>query len=63
MRTSTEVLMSRMHRCTRPAVLASLFATVAAPHIVAQTPGTVPAERTTAREWYRDAGFGMFIHW
>ncbi len=23
----------------------------------------VPAERLAAREWYRDAGFGMFVHW
>lgn len=23
----------------------------------------VPAERLTAREWFRDAKFGMFIHW
>jgi alpha-L-fucosidase len=23
----------------------------------------VPAERAAAREWYRDAKFGMFIHW
>src|SRR4051794_25232467 len=24
---------------------------------------TVPPERAAAREWFRDAGFGMFIHW
>ena len=23
----------------------------------------VPAERLAAREWFRQAGFGMFIHW
>ena len=23
----------------------------------------VPPERLAAREWYRDAGFGMFVHW
>src|SRR5262245_16804136 len=23
----------------------------------------VPPERLAAREWYRDAKFGMFIHW
>ena len=23
----------------------------------------VPAERVAARQWFRDAGFGMFIHW
>ncbi|MGH7594585.1 MAG: alpha-L-fucosidase [Gemmatimonadales bacterium] len=32
-----------------------------APGLAAQQ--TVPAERLAAREWYRDAGFGMFIHW
>ena len=29
----------------------------------AQTQEIVPAERLAAREWYRDAKFGMFIHW
>jgi len=24
---------------------------------------TIPAERLAAREWFRQAGFGMFIHW
>ena len=24
---------------------------------------TVPAERLAAREWFRQAGFGLFIHW
>lgn len=28
-----------------------------------QTPDSVPAERLAAREAYRDAKFGMFIHW
>jgi alpha-L-fucosidase len=28
----------------------------------AQTP-TVPPERLAAREWFRQAGFGLFIHW
>jgi alpha-L-fucosidase len=26
-------------------------------------PGDVPAERLAAREWYRDARFGLFVHW
>ncbi len=26
-------------------------------------PPAVPADRLTSREWFRDAGFGMFIHW
>jgi alpha-L-fucosidase len=29
----------------------------------AQDATAVPAERRAAREWYRDAGFGMFVHW
>ena len=23
----------------------------------------IPAERLAAREWFRDAKFGMFVHW
>jgi alpha-L-fucosidase len=30
---------------------------------VGQRQETVPPERLAAREWYRDAKFGMFIHW
>jgi len=26
-------------------------------------PETVPAERLAAREWFQDAGLGLFIHW
>jgi len=29
----------------------------------AQNAAPVPAERLAAREWFRDAKFGMFIHW
>src|SRR5262245_60545675 len=28
-----------------------------------QTAEPVPAERLAAREWFREARFGMFIHW
>ena len=38
-----------------------LLATVVIPALRAQQ--GVPAERVAARQWYRDAGFGMFIHW
>jgi alpha-L-fucosidase len=31
--------------------------------VIAQSPNDVPAERALAREWFRDARFGMFIHW
>ena len=30
---------------------------------LAQTPGVVPPERLAARDAYRDARFGMFVHW
>jgi alpha-L-fucosidase len=30
---------------------------------IGQVAETVPPERLAAREWYRDARFGMFIHW
>ena len=29
----------------------------------AQSADSVPAERLAARQWYRDAKFGMFVHW
>jgi alpha-L-fucosidase len=31
--------------------------------LAAQETTTVPVERLAAREWFRNAGFGMFIHW
>ncbi len=31
--------------------------------VVGQSPPAVPAERLAAREWFRDAKFGMFVHW
>ena len=31
--------------------------------VVAQAVDVVPPERLAAREWYRDAKFGMFVHW
>jgi alpha-L-fucosidase len=45
-----------------------LIAAVAASQLVAgsaraQNGEQVPAERLAAREWFRDARFGMFIHW
>jgi alpha-L-fucosidase len=50
--------MSR-NRYFRSAALIILLG--APPVLAAQEP--VPAERVAAREWYRDAGFGMFVHW
>ena len=31
--------------------------------VAAQAPDSIPAERVAARQWFRDAKFGMFIHW
>jgi alpha-L-fucosidase len=33
------------------------------PSVLAAQAEAVPAERIAARQWYRDAAFGMFIHW
>jgi alpha-L-fucosidase len=44
----------------------SVFATLAlafSTALVAQAPDSTPAERLAAREWFRAAKFGMFIHW
>ena len=32
-------------------------------NLVAQPRDSVPRERLEAREWFRDAKFGMFVHW
>jgi alpha-L-fucosidase len=39
------------------------FAVAAPAPLSAQSQETVPSERLAAREWYRDAKFGLFIHW
>ncbi|HEY2164683.1 MAG TPA: alpha-L-fucosidase, partial [Gemmatimonadaceae bacterium] len=31
--------------------------------VLAQSAPPVPVERQAAREWFRDAKFGMFVHW
>ena len=41
--------------------LVTLAIVLRASGLVAQE--TIPAERATARAWFRDARFGMFIHW
>ena len=47
----------------RVPLAALLGAALAGGPLRAQTPDAVPAERLAAREWFRDARFGMFIHW
>lgn len=41
----------------------ALALAVAPACLAAQPVDSVPAERLTARQWFRDAKFGMFIHW
>ncbi|HEY6059540.1 MAG TPA: alpha-L-fucosidase [Gemmatimonadales bacterium] len=50
---------------TRTPSLAALLlvATLLPCRAVGQGSDTVPPERLAARQWYRDARFGMFIHW
>ena len=50
---------------TRAPCLAALLlvATLLPCRAVAQASDTVPPERLAARQWYRDARFGMFVHW
>ncbi len=51
---------------SRVVLVAGVLALAAAspiPDIAAQTSAAVPAARLEAREWYRDAKFGMFVHW
>ena len=45
------------------ALIAALSFVPAAPSAVAPQTDVVPPERLAAREWYRDAKFGMFVHW
>jgi alpha-L-fucosidase len=40
-----------------------LLALAGAPVAGTAAQAPVPVERVAAREWFRDAGFGMFIHW
>jgi alpha-L-fucosidase len=46
-------------------VIALLRVLIASGDLRAQTPAAdqIPRERATARAWFRDARFGMFIHW
>ncbi|HEV8197376.1 MAG TPA: alpha-L-fucosidase, partial [Gemmatimonadales bacterium] len=54
--------MSRLSRRLRAGVLTA-FAALTTTVAQAQSAGAVPAERLAAREWFRSARFGMFIHW
>jgi alpha-L-fucosidase len=39
------------------------FTTTTHSRVLAQVTSDIPPERAAARAWYRDARFGMFIHW
>lgn len=49
----------------QPAVLVLVLLASAPPAagLAAQAPDSVPSERVEAREWFRQARFGLFIHW
>ena len=52
----------------RPTVVLALTALWLVPSpmprgLGAQGTDSIPAERRAARQWFRDAKFGMFIHW
>ena len=47
-----------MHRMTRLAVLVALLVATLAPSVGTQAP-----EKDQRMQWWRDARFGMFIHW
>lgn len=47
-------------RLTRVACLTTIALLIARPAVAQET---LPTERVAAREWFRDARFGMFIHW
>ena len=49
-------------RLLHAGTLAALIHLGLAP-LAAQETAAVPAERLAAREWFRQAGFGMFVHW
>ena len=37
--------------------------TIVASDAIGQAPDAIPASRLEARQWFRDAKFGMFVHW
>jgi alpha-L-fucosidase len=51
--------------CASSAALAAVVVASAAAvaPATAQNAASIPPERLAAREWFRDAKFGMFIHW
>jgi alpha-L-fucosidase len=51
---------------TRPIWLLALFRVLIASFDLraqAPAPDSIPRERGAARAWFRDARFGMFVHW
>jgi len=50
-------------RSVRFALALALAATLATGPLPAQDTGAIPTQRLAAREWFRSARFGLFIHW
>ncbi|HEX5071518.1 MAG TPA: alpha-L-fucosidase, partial [Vicinamibacterales bacterium] len=53
----------RLASARRVLVIASAIAVGTMASARPQGPAQVPAARLAAREWFRDAKFGMFVHW
>src|SRR5438552_4145205 len=45
------------------ALLLTITITIPSTEAVGQAPDAIPASRLEARQWFRDAKFGMFVHW
>jgi alpha-L-fucosidase len=50
-------------RAIRATIVTVVTVATAVAPVAGQSQDSVPAERLAAREWYREARFGMFIHW
>ena len=50
-------------RLVLPMLAAGVLVSGARLHPEARAIQEIPAERVAAREWFRDAKFGMFVHW
>ena len=57
--------MTQLSRVFSGMLVAALLSLAPATHsrVLAQGTADVSPERTAARAWYRDAKFGMFVHW
>ncbi len=55
--------MTSMHRAVLVAAAGALAFVALAPAPLAQAPGAADAEKQARLEWFREAKYGLFIHW